>query len=153
MTVHGSAGLAAPPQAENTTWEGSPATYVLPVDFSSSAGPDLATASLLLDMPPQTLIRRLCRTKHTIRSFTAPAASALIEIPWGRNWHQMAYAGRQIKAVPQGSLTLSVLGVTLTGCAGYTDDLVVGRVRGRLADCLIDKGDSVWFRSSQPNNC
>ncbi len=153
LGIRGSAGMAASPQAASGAWEGSPTSYVLPVEFGGFAGPDLATASLLLDMPPRTLIRRLCRTKHTVRSFAAPAASALVEIPWGRHWHQMAYAGRRIKAVPQGSLTLSVLGVTLTSCDGYTDDLVVGRVRECFADCLIGRGDSVWFRSSQPNDC
>ena len=153
MTVRGSAGMAASSQAECGTWDAPPATYVLPVNFGGADGPDLATACLLLNMPPGTLIRRLCRTKHTVRLFAAPAASALIEVPWGRDWHQMAYAGRQIKAVPQGSLTLSVLGVTLTSCDGYTDDLVVGRVRECFADCLIGRGDSVWFRSSQPNEC
>ena len=148
-----SAGMAASSPTGYGTWDAPPATYVLPVDFGGSSGPDLATACLLLDMPPQTLIRRLCRTKHTIRRFAAPAASALIEVPWGRNWHQMAYAGRPVKAVPQGSLTLSVLGVTLTSCDGYTDELVVGRVQECFADCLIGGGDSVWLRSSQPNDC
>ncbi len=130
-----------------------PASYVLPVAFGGPAGPDLGTAGLLLDMPPRSLIRRLCRTKHTVRRFTAPAASALIEVPWGMDWHQTAHAGRRIKAVPQGSLTLSVLGVTLTSCDGYTDDLVVGRVQECFAECLIGEGDSVWLRSSQPNDC
>ncbi|MDP9937620.1 hypothetical protein J2T11_003996 [Paenarthrobacter nicotinovorans] len=130
-----------------------PSTLIIPVDFGGSAGPDLATACLLLDMPPRTLIRRLCRTKHTVRSFAAPAASALIEVPWGSHWHQMGYAGRRVKTVPQGSLILSALGVTLTSCDGYTDDLVVGRVGERFADCLIGRGDSVWLRCSQANDC
>ncbi|MBU8867749.1 carboxyltransferase domain-containing protein [Paenarthrobacter aromaticivorans] len=153
MASLGLAGMGASSQTAHGTWEDSPSSYVLPVAFGGAAGPDLATACLLLDMPARTLIRRLCRTKHTVRSFAAPAASALIEVPWGRDWHQMAYAGRRIKAVPHGSLTLSALGVTLTSCDGYTDDLVVGRVKESFADCLIGRGDSVWLRSFQPNDC
>ncbi|MDR6685416.1 allophanate hydrolase subunit 1 [Arthrobacter sp. 1088] len=153
MASLGLAGMAASSQTGYGTWEDSPASYELPVAFGGAAGPDLATACLLLDMPARTLIRRLCRTKHTVRSFAAPAASAVIEVPWGRDWHQMAYAGRRIKSVPQGSLTLSAVGVTLTSCDAYTDDLVVGRVRECFADCLIGRGDSVWLRSSQPNDC
>ncbi|MFK0003113.1 hypothetical protein ACIQTZ_14145 [Paenarthrobacter sp. NPDC090520] len=153
MARHESGGMAAASPAGSAPGDDPPSTLVIPVDFGGSAGPDLATACLLLAMPPRTLIRRLCRTKHTVRWFSAPAASALIEVPWGSDWHQMGYAGRRVKTVPQGSLTLSALGVTLTSCDGYTDELVVGRVGKRFADCLIGRGDSVWLRSSQANDC
>lgn len=152
MASRGSAGIAALFPAGLAAEEDPPSSYVLPVAFGEL---QVRTwrACLLLDMPARTLIRRLCRTKHTVRSFAVPAAAALIVVRWGRDWHQMAHAGRRTKAVPQGSLTLSALDVTLTNCDAYTDDLVVGRVPECFAGCLIGKGDSVGLRSFQPNDC
>jgi hypothetical protein len=129
----------------------SPSSLVLPVTFGGSAGPDLSMACVLLNTPERTLVRRVCRTKHTVRMFAAPGASALIEVPWAADWHQNAHVGKAGRVAPQGSLTLSPLGVTVTSCTGYTDELVVGRVSEALLSRLpeIGLGDSVWLRSGE----
>ena len=127
----------------------SPSTHLLPVAFGGMSGPDLSLACVLLNTPEKTLIRRLCRTKHTVRTFSAPGASALVEVPWVSDWHQNALAGGPVKAVPQGSLTLSALGVTVTSRDSYTDELVVGRIREGFVNGLAEvrMGDSLWLRT------
>ncbi|MGO4246240.1 carboxyltransferase domain-containing protein [Paenarthrobacter sp. RAF54_2] len=129
----------------------SPSTHVLPVTFGGDQGPDLPMACVLLDTPERTLIRRACRTKHTVRTFSAPGASALFEVPWSADWHQNAQAASPAKAAPRGSVTLSPLGVTVTSCSSYTNELVVGRVSEAFLEKLpeIRMGDSVWLRARE----
>ena len=132
-------------------------THVLPVTFGGSAGPDMSMASVLLDTAEPLLVRRVCRSKHIVRSFSSPGASALIEVPWAEAWQSHVQPGRAIKAVPAGSLTISSLGVTLISRSCFTNDYVVGRVNMDLLKVLpeIRIGDAVWLRSgkwSQPND-
>ncbi|WP_426005298.1 carboxyltransferase domain-containing protein [Paenarthrobacter sp. NyZ202] len=124
-------------------------THSVPAIFD---GPDLAVACLLLNVPERSLIRRLCRTKHKVRTFASPGASALLEVPWAGDWHQSAQGSRPAKLVPQGSLTLSRPGVTLTSRSSYSDELVVGRVGAGLLTSLPDlrMGDSLWLRRGSP---
>ena len=124
----------------------SPATHVLPVTFGGAGGPDLSLACVLLDTPKRTMVRRACRTKHTIRKFVAPDASALLEVPWAGDWHQNAHAGGPDRPVPRGSLTISPLGVTVTSCSSYTNELVVGRVSEAFLEKLpeIRMGEMSW---------
>lgn len=105
-----------------------PSTKVPPVTFGGSQGPDQSMACVLLDTPEWTLIRRVFRIKHTVRTSAVPGASAHIEIPWAADWHQSAPAGRPGRVVSLGSLTRSPLGVTVTSCSSFTDELVMGRV-------------------------
>ncbi|WP_347109649.1 carboxyltransferase domain-containing protein [Paenarthrobacter sp. S56] len=129
--------------------EHSPSTHELPVDFGGHAGPDLCMASILLNLPEKTLVRRLCRTKHTVKTFATPGTSALFEVPWAADWHQNALSGRTMQAVPRGSLTLSPLGVTCTNSDSFSNELVVGRVQARLPEVWM--GDSVWLRAANPS--
>lgn len=129
--------------------EHSPSTHELPVDFGGHTGPDLCMASILLNLPEKTLVRRLCRTKHTVKTFATPGTSALFEVPWAADWHQNALSGRTMQPVPRGSLTLSPLGVTCTNLDSFSNELVVGRVQARLPEVWM--GDSVWLRAATPS--
>lgn len=126
-------------------------THILPVTFGGSAGPDMSIVCLLLDTPEPTLIRRVCRSKHIVRSFLGPGASALLEVPWVEAWQNHAQPRRTAQGVPAGSLTLSPLGATLISRSCYTDDFVVARTNPGLhksfPEILI--GDSVWLRSGR----
>ncbi|MBP2266205.1 allophanate hydrolase subunit 1 [Pseudarthrobacter sp. PvP004] len=139
--------LAASSKVKYMEGDFSPSTHILPVTFGGSFGPDLSMASVLLDSAERTLIRRMCRSRHTVRSFAGPGASVFCEVPWSKDWLR-AQPDLSVREVPRGSLTLSAQGVTVTSRRGYTNELVVGRVRDAFLDvpAEIRMGDSVWLR-------
>lgn len=130
------------------TCDDAPFTHTLTVTFGGPHGPDLRMACLLLNTPERILVRRLCRSKHTVKTFAAPEASPLIDIPWTGEWFMMAQASRQMRPVPSGSLTLSAAGATIASRDCYSDELLVGQVAGGIASCMpeIQRGDSIWLR-------
>jgi allophanate hydrolase subunit 1 len=125
-----------------------PATHILPVTFGGQAGPDLAVAGVLLGTSENTLIRRICRSRHTVRMFSEPGASALLELPWSDGGLQTVQASRCKRAVPPGSLTLSGAGLTIASRAAYSDELIIGRVTERSVGtaALLRMGDHMWLR-------
>lgn len=125
-----------------------PRTHSLPITFGGPAGPDLAVACVLFDTTERTLIRRLCRSKRTIKMFAAPGASALLEIPWSDDGLQAFQASRSKRAAPPGSLLLSGAGLTITSRECYSDECLIGRVSYGAGSAIdaFQLGDSVWLR-------
>lgn len=89
------------------------------------------------------------RDKAHCQEIRRAGAFAHIEIPWAADWHQSDPTGRPGRVVSLGSLTRSPLGLTVTSCSSYTDELVMGRVSEAFSKNLsgIRMGDSVWLRS------
>ncbi|MEJ1115508.1 carboxyltransferase domain-containing protein [Paenarthrobacter sp. CCNWLY172] len=125
-----------------------PRTHTLPITFGGPAGPDLAVACVLFDTTERTLIRRLCRSKRTIKMFAAPGASALLEIPLSDDGLQAFQASRSKRAAPPGSLLLSGAGLTITSRESYSDECRIGGVSYGAGSAIdaFHLGDSVWLR-------
>ena len=125
-----------------------PTTHALPITFGGPAGPDLAMAGVLFGTSESTLIRRICRSRHTVRMFSEPGASALLELPWSDSGLQTLQASRSKRAVPPGSLTLSGAGLTIASRSSYSDELIIGRVTDSSVGtaALLRMGDHIWLR-------